>query len=72
MQLFGIAVRYGNNSMIECTMKKITRRKAVKAKRKAKEGLIDGQELAIAQDLLRNGMPKELVEQYLSRKMPKD
>ena len=58
--------------MIECTMKKITRRKAVKAKRKAKEGSIDGQELAIAQDLLRNRIPKELVEQYLSRKMPKD
>ena len=58
--------------MIECTMKKITHRKAVKAKRKAKEGSIDGQELAIAQDLLRNRIPKELVEQYLSRKMPKD
>ena len=62
MQLSGIEVCYRNNSMTRYTMKKITYHKSIKAKGNAKGGLIDGHELAIAQDLSRNGMPKELVE----------
>ena len=72
MQFSGIPIRYGNNSMTGRTLKEIVHCKAVKAKAKAKEGSIDGQKLAIALDLLKNGMPKELVEEYLSHKMSKD
>jgi len=72
METVGIPVRYGNNSMTGRKQKSISRHKTTKRKEKANEDPIDGQELAIAQDLLRNGMSSELVEQYLTRKMAKN
>jgi len=69
MQTVGVPVRYGNNSMTGRKQKSICRRKNAKAKEKTTYDSIDGQELAIAQDLLKNRLPKELVEQYLERKI---
>ena len=69
MQSFGVPVRYGNNSMTGRKMKGIVRQKNIK-KREAKgnEGQIDGNELVIAYDLLKAGVSKEVIEEYLNHK----
>jgi len=70
MQSFGVPVRYGNNSMTGRTKQAIVRRKNTKKKAiKASKGQLDGNELAIAQDLIKAGVLKEVVEEYLNRKM---
>jgi hypothetical protein len=65
-QSSGISVRYGNNSMSGRVMKKVARKKAVVRKAKSKENSVaNGSRLLVAQDLLRQGIRKELVEAVL-------
>ena len=72
MQSFGVPVRYGNNSMTGRTKKGIVRQKSMKrTATKVSERQVDGNELAIAQDLLNTGVSKEIVEEYMNRKINK-
>ena len=52
--------------------KGIVRQKSIKRKAiKVSEGQVDGNELAIAQDLLKTGVSKEIVEEYLNQEINK-
>jgi len=65
-QSSGVTVRYGNNSMTGRVMKKVARNKAAAIKAKAKEkSIATPNTLLIAQELLRKGISKEVVEAYL-------
>jgi hypothetical protein len=52
--------------------KGIVRQKSIKRKAiNISEGQVNGNELVIAQDLLKTGVSKEIVEEYLNRKIKK-
>jgi hypothetical protein len=69
----GVSRHFGNNSQSGRAKKKVVRNIATKAKKKAKEKdnevIIEGNELQIAQDLIRSGIAPDIIEKYLATKL---
>lgn len=68
----GVSRHFGNNSQTGRAKKKVVRNLAMNAKKKAKgkekEITIEGNELQVAQDLIRSGVSPDVIEKYLAMK----